>query len=262
MTQTEAETDWIAPLVQSLGELGPIPEGLTIQNRIKDKTHGALKIRSYATDAEARRIAALLQDAAGKIAYPELLGRWRHHLVFRYLALEISEPADTEPDTEFQLGIFLGTLNNQPVVEPSVAELDAEFCGWLDRLQRLALLPGFTTEPLKERYHTSRPLTLPVRLGYWDAMPHNFGWHAGKFVMLDEKHLRPSFPGVGLVKPAFLLSPDKWQRVRFGYGSVASLTVYDRNRTFLEFYYLVAALYFYSLIHVAERVLCRKIPAF
>ncbi len=93
-------------------------------------------------------------------------------------------------------------------------------------------------------------------------MPHNYGWYDGQLLMLDEKHLRPSFPGVGLVKPSFLLSPMDWQQVRAGYTSTASATTYNRNRSFLEFYYLVAALYFYSLIHVAERISLPQNPRF
>ena len=239
MTQ-QPENGWIAPLIQSLGDLGSIPDGLTIQNRVADSPNGPLKIRSFAAEAEAIRLEALLQALDGKISYPELLGRWRHHLVFRYLPLE-TEPGEPERTTAFQLGRFLGTLNTHPVVDTKPADLDGEFSGWLDRLGRLSLLPAFTIEPLKARYLASRPEALPVRLGYWDAMPHNFGWHGGRLQMLDEKHLRPSFPGVGLVKPSFLLAPQDWQQVRAGYASTASPSLYNRNRFFLEFYYLVAA---------------------
>jgi hypothetical protein len=261
VTPDPTETGWITSLIQSLGDLGPIPDGLTVQNKVEDNTHGPLKIRSFAAEDEAARLEALLQDLDGKISYPELLGRWRHHLVFRYLPLE-PEPTDPEQNTAFQMGRFLGTLNTQPAENTTPADLDAEFSAWLDRLGRLSLLPTFTIQPLKDHYLANRPAELPVRLGYWDAMPHNFGWHGGRCLMLDEKHLRPSFPGIGLVKPSFLLSPLDWQQVRAGYASTASATTYNRDRSFLEFYYLVAALYFYSLIHVAGRISLPENPRY
>jgi hypothetical protein len=93
-------------------------------------------------------------------------------------------------------------------------------------------------------------------------MPHNFGWVGNRLTMLDEKHLCPSFPGVGLVKPALLFSQPDWQQVRAGYQSLIPLDLFDQHRPFFELYYLGAALYFYSLVHAAGWVSLAQNPRF
>ncbi len=245
-------------LAQLAGEPGPIPTGLTVLKIVPDSPAGPLKIRIYATETEARRIEILLESLQDTISFPALLGRWENALIFRYVDLE--DPASR--DVYFHLGQFLGTLNARPAPSASGAMLDTEFAGWLGRLQGLALLPASTAAGLLPIYRRIQPAGLPVRLGYWDLMPHNFGWLGGRLAMLDEKHLRPSFPGVGLVKPAFLFSQRDWQEVRRGYASVTPLGAFEAHRPFFELYYLVAALYFYSLVHEAGRVSLAQNPRF
>jgi hypothetical protein len=85
-------------------------------------------------------------------------------------------------------------------------------------------------------------------------MPHNFGVADKTVYLVDEKHIRPSFSGVGLIKPSFLFTSQQWEQVRNGYQNVTSLHLFDQHRPFLEFYYLMVALHFYSLIAEAGRV--------
>ncbi len=262
MKPVESAPDQLQTLARLAGDLGPIPPGLTTHKVLHESPVGPIKVREYATEPEARRMEALLESLQGVIAYPTLLGRWQNSLIFQYVAT--AEPAfpTGERNTYFHLGKFLGTLNAQPASEVSGSALDSEYAGWLDRLAGLDLLPASTSAGLQSLYRQIRPADLPVRLGYWDLMAHNFGWVEGRLTMLDEKHLRPSFPGVGLVKPAFLFARPDWQQVRAGYETAMPLTLFDEHRPFFELYYLVAALYFYSLVHVAGRVSLAQNPRF
>ena len=262
MDMVKEPTSRLQALAQLAGDLGPIPSGLTVHRIIPDSPSGPLKIRAYATETEAQRIESVLMGLQGVIAYPDLLGRWGNSLIFQYVTTEETAIRSGEHNTHFQLGKFLGTLNTRAGGEVSGKALDDEYAGWLDRLQSLDLLPASITAFVKSLYHQIRPGNLPVRMGYWDLMVHNFGWVKDRLTMLDEKHLRPSFPGVGLVKPAFLFPKPAWQQVRAGYESVTPLDLFDEHRPFFDLYYLVAALYFYSLVHAAGWVSLAQNPRF
>ncbi len=262
MDMVKEPTSRLQLLAKLAGDLGTIPPGLTVHRIIPESPSGPIKIRAYATENEAQRLEGMLVDLRGVIAYPDLLGRWQNSLIFRYVATE--EPAFPvgEQNTFFELGRFLGTLNAQPAANVSGSTLDSEYTGWLDRLVGLDLLPASTSAGLQSFYGRVRPAEIPVTLGYWDLMPHNFGWVGNRLTMLDEKHLCPSFPGVGLVKPALLFSQPDWQQVRAGYQSLIPLDLFDQHRPFFELYYLGAALYFYSLVHAAGWVSLAQNPRF
>lgn len=238
-------------IVRAAASSEQAPYGLTHLRVVKDTPVGAVKVRVYASEQEAQEREALLCSLAGKIHFPEILGRCSEALVFRYL--EMDRPADPGGEAEcFELGCFLAVLNSTQA-DVKVIELDQEFAGWMERFGQMRLIPRHNAQKAAVFYQRIRPPELALCLDYWDAMPRNFGWHQGAYTLLDEKHIRPSFPGVGLVKPSFLLPAHSWRQVRAGYASRASLDGFDRYRAFLEFYYLAAALYFYSLISAAGR---------
>ncbi len=240
-------------IVLSAGHLGPVPQGLSLSKIISDTPIGHVKIRAYDSEQSARDRANILDRLAGKVRYPELLGRWKQYLLFRYVALDPGETRSAEPELYRQLGRFLALLHSEEG-HTDAGQLDREFSGWLRRLVQTSILPAKIAHRVQRFYVQTRPNALPVSLDYWDAMPHNFGWMNGTLVLLDEKHLRPSFVGVGLIKPLFLLATPEWKSLQGGYTSVRDLSHFDKYRSFLEFYYLVAALYFYALIGLADRV--------
>lgn len=244
-------SDFSPALLAALDAIPDAPAGLTLNQVFDDPALGKVKIRTYDTETAAARMEALLARLDGAIHLPHLYGRRGRHLIFRYLSL------DTEPDLDgiyFGIGETLGRLNQLPAESTSPSSLADEFAGWMRRFSRMGLLPAKITAQALEVYRRTVPQDAVICLDYWDAMPHNFGWSDGVVYMLDEKHLRPGFFGVGLVKPYFLLPPDGWAQVCRGYAGAASLREFERTQPFLEFYYLAAALYFYSLAIAAGRI--------
>lgn len=255
-------TTVLEEIVSSLSALDPAPDGLTHVRVVKDTRLGAVKVRVYATEAEACEKEALLNRLKGEIDFPKVLGRQQQYLIFRYLDLQTLK--DDSPGLEvcFLVGHFLAVLNSVEEDQTNSQALDQEFMGWMHRLSEMRLIPAPVARKACTYYREKRPVDLPVRLDYWDAMPHNFGLLDGRLIMLDEKHVRPSFPGVGLVKPLFLLPAGHWNSLRQGYESLLSLDLFDRHREFIQFYYLACALSFYSLISSAGRASLGRNPRF
>ena len=249
-------------IISSADVIESAPPNLSSLKVLRSSPVGPVKIRAYATEDEAIAQENLLDNLAGKIVHPELLGRWRQYLVFRYLEAEMPKDGTGDQPSYFQIGRFLGILNTIQKTDTSSQDLDKEFVTWLDRLQAMQILPSKIADKARITYTDTRPPNLPVVLDYWDAMPHNFAWTGEKLYLLDEKHLRPSYPGVGLIKPLFLLSHERWTQVREGYESIASLHTFDQYRPFLAFYYLVVALHFYSLLASAGRAKLLQNPRF
>jgi len=241
-------------LITTSNNSSQAPFGLTLNKVLMDTPLGAVKIRSYASVEDAQKIEALLQKLTKIIESPELLGRWQQYLVFKYLEVEPDEIYSREQATYYGIGKFLANLNTIEMPNTNLEDLDTEFIGWLHRLRATGLLPKWIVKKTAQYYQNFQPENLIVRLDYWDAMPHNFGWVGNKLLLLDEKHLRSSFSGVGLIKLLFLCNLNQWNQIRAGYESVAPLTLFDQQQEFLSFYYLVAALYFYSLAAKAGRL--------
>ncbi len=240
-------------LIHAAGLEHPAPEGLTLSAVLTESPVGPVKIRAYDSESAAQEIEARLLRLAGKILFPELLGRRGRYLIFRYLELPAVESAVEEPELYFQLGRFLGLLHAEPD-QTGPEALDAEYTHWLEKLAERQILPNRLAALAGRAYEDLRPPDLPIRLDYFDAMPHNFGWTDDTLVLLDEKHLRPSFAGAGLVKPSFLCAPAQWQAMRSGYETAGRIALIEKHRAFLEFYYLTAALYFYALASQAGRI--------
>jgi len=260
--QKQENTSEISTIINQAGNLGPIPEGLTVVQIIEDPQFGRIKIRAYETNSAAQQQETLLKSFAGQIQHPQLIGRSGNCLVFQYPDFREQTQKFQDPDFYFQLGKFLGLVNSFNATETTYADLDQELEDWLDRFVAMCLIPKRIADRTRETYYRLRPTEMPICIDYWDAMPHNFAWEEKVLFLLDEKHLRPSYIGVGLVKPMFLLDSEHWGQVRQGYESVLPLSIFDQNIPFLEFYYLLAAIYFYSLIEAAGRVVLATNPRF
>ena len=249
-----SDLKYILKIISSLGEVKQVDEGLTVFRIGNDEAGNPVKIRVYATQGEAKEKEFLLLRLGDIIKFPQLIGRWRNYLVFRYLEIEVGMGLNSNQDSNYSIGYFLGLINANQLNEVPEEDLEDEFSDWLVRLSNMCLIPPWIVEDAKSYYKRYKPKDLPICIDYWDAMVHNFGWIGGEFYLLDEKHLRPSYQGVGLVKPSFLLAEDEWGRVKEGYEKVSSMQSINDNIEFLRFYYLVAALYFYSLSSAAGRV--------
>jgi hypothetical protein len=239
-----------------------IPEGLTSHTIYKDEQLGTFKIRRYDSVESAKTQEQLLLRLEGIASCQNFLGRWEDFLVFQFL--ELPDLGRNDPDDKlfFHIGKFLASINkiDQTGVRPE--QMDEEVSGWLKRFVKLAFLPKRIIPRVTSTYQHLRPSNLTVCIDYWDAMPHNFAVHDENFFLLDEKHLRPSFPFVGLVKPAWFLPIGKYNMVRQGYEREKPLQAFDRHFPFFEFYYLLVALYFYSLAGAAGRISLEQNPRF
>lgn len=244
----------VEELIQMAGEFAAIDEGLTVNRIVQDEFGTWYKIRGYATEDEAKEKELFLQRLAGIVEFPKLIGRWQNFLVFRFISLQDDS---AQPGNEFfyhHLGRFIAAINQFEWEDQRAEKFEQEFASWLTRLEKMRLIPPWIARRCNDYYREIYPLGLPVRLDYWDAMPHNFAIYQGHFTLLDEKHLRPSFMGVGLVKPSLLLDACAWKKFSEGYEKLAPLNFFYEFKPFLLFYYLVAALYFYSLTSAAGRV--------
>lgn len=244
----------IEELILKAGDFGIIDEGLTVNRLVQDESGCWFKIRGYSTEEEAQEKEILLRSLVKSIDFPELIGRWRNFLVFRYLQLDEEESQPHDASFFHNLGKFISTLNRFDWDARGSEDFEKEFDAWLKRLEKMRLIPPWIVRRSTAFYHHTKPDHLPIGLDYWDAMPHNFAVYQGRFIMLDEKHLRPSFQGVGLVKPFLLLDELSWKSLSEGYERLTPMDFFYEFRSFLEFYYLVAALYFYSLTSAAGRV--------
>ncbi len=252
----------LARIIQNARVDENAPEGLTNLTFFNDPLLGKLKIRSYDTEQAAKFQEELLLQLKNRVQFPRLLGRWNHSLVFHYQELENLETEADKQKLLYQIGSFLAQINGISHSGVTPDELDSEVERWLTRFHKMKILQEKTSQKAKQKYYTLRPSQLPVCLDYWDAMKHNFGFSSGNFVVLDEKHLRPSFPGVGLVKPSWFLSTDEYKKIRKGYTENISFDLNVDIKNFLEYYYLLVAIYFYSLASAAKRILPGRNPRF
>jgi len=212
---------------------------------ITTENGASFKVRLYPNEVLAARQEALLQDIQAEVRTPRLVGRLNRYLVFDHIDVEPVQIG--EHNSEVHIGRFLGHLATYLDQNTLVDELDIEFGDWLNVLGKVGFLPERYRKLMIDRYDELRPADPQISIDYWDAMPHNFGWHRDGFILLDEKHLRYSFEGVGLVKPSVLLDEEEFELVLQGYEEITSSDFYRRNYIFLRFYYWVAALYFYAL---------------
>ncbi len=212
---------------------------------ITTKDGASFKVRLYPNEVWAARQEALLQEIQAEVKTPRLVGRSDRYLVFEHMDVEPVQIG--EHDSEIHIGRFLGRLAKYTDESLTVEELDVEFRDWLNVLAKVGFLPKRLRPSMIARYEELRPVDPQICMDYWDAMPHNFGWHRDEFLLLDEKHLRYSFEGVGLVKPSILLDEKEFDSVLKGYEEIASSDFYRTSYSFLRFYYWVAALYFYAL---------------
>ena len=159
----------------------------------------SFKVRLYPNESWAARQEALILKTQVVVKTPRLVGRLDRYLVFEHM--------DVEPvqigvhDSEIQIGRFLGRLTMYSDDSATAEKLDVEFKDWLTVLEKVGFFPKRFREPMIDRYEEFRPVDPQISIDYWDAMPHNFGWYRDEFILLDEKHLRYRFEGVGLIKP-------------------------------------------------------------
>ena len=202
------------------------------------------KVRFYPTEAEAESHEAYLRRASQGLPMSALLGRRGACLVFAWPDI------DPSPHDNFELlagiGEFLAGLGEMACPGTSAEALMGELDVWLNHLEQSRLLSARSRRWVSRRLEATCPERPRVSLEYLDAMPHNFGWIAGKLAMLDEKHLRPSFTGVGLVKPRYILPAAAYKSLRQGFERYCSDEGRSNPDEFLELYYFVYALQFYA----------------
>ena len=205
-----------------------------------------LKVRAYPTESWAMRQEQILRRISGKVRTPELLGRIDRFLVFDHL--EVQEVSgDRALELYDSIGRTLSDLASFRYPATEAEQLDYEVRSWLKDLRQDGFVSAWGEKTLWLEYRRLRPERPQVSLGYWDAMPHNFGQVGDEFVLLDEKHLQPSFEGVGLVKPSLLLRPESFARILAGYRRASSSDFIDEHRGFLKLYYLLGALHYYLI---------------
>ena len=205
-----------------------------------------LKVRAYPTESWAMRQEQILRRIGGKVRTPQLLGRVDRYLVFDHL--EVQEVSgDRALEFYDNIGRTLSDLASFRYPATEAEQLDSEVHTWLKDLRQAGFVSAWGEGTLWLEYRRLRPERPQVSLGYWDAMPHNFGQVGDEFILLDEKHLQPSFEGVGLVKPSLLLRPESFVRVLSGYRRASSTDFIDEHRRFLMLYYLLGALHYYLM---------------
>ncbi len=205
-----------------------------------------LKVRAYPTESWAMRQEQILHRIDGKVRTPELLGRIDRYLVFDHLEVqEVS--ADRALEFYDSIGGTLSDLASFSYPTTEAEQLDSEVQTWLNELRQAGFVSAWGEKTLWLEYRRLRPERPQVSLGYWDAMPHNFGQVGDEIVLLDEKHLQASFEGVGLVKPSLLLLPESFARILASYRRASSSEFIDEHRGFLKLYYLLGALHYYLM---------------
>ena len=238
------------------------PYGLTNHLIYQTDQSGRVKIRVYDQETAAITQQELLQRLVSVVNQPQLLGRMGNTLFFQYFEEQDLDSSDNREQLLYGIGEFLATINKIEETGTSASHMDQEVRSWLERFTHMGFFTQKTGDLLFQKYRELRPDILPVRLDYWDAMPHNFGIISGELVLLDEKHLRPSFPGVGMVKPSWILPPEDFKYIIQGYESKTRNDYFHTHLEFLEFYYLLVALYFYSLAGAAGRIVLGRNPRF
>ncbi len=202
------------------------------------------KVREYPSEEIAAEKEEIIQRVAGTILVPVLIGRLGKYLVFEYIHADDAR-ANLGRKTYFAIGRALGCLADYKEDGSLIDVLDIEFNNWLEQLIRVGFLSSQVAAKADMAYQALKPAIPRLCLDYWDVMPHNFGWHGEQLYLLDEKHLRLSFEGVGLIKPSLVLQAQDWDAVLAGYQSVRPTAFFSQQRRFLQLYYLVGALNFY-----------------
>lgn len=217
---------------------------LPIRTTVQSAEGQTFKVRIYPTVEWATKQERALKKIGAIIVAPLLHGRVGQSLIFEHLeaadATELSIPRAGRA-----IGVALGRLSNLGAADTSPDELDKEFESWLLEFEELGLVTSFASDSIRSAYQSLRPDNAAIGMDYWDAMPHNFGWIGDELVLLDEKHLRESYIGVGLVKPSFFLDSESFTEMLAGFSESAAASLFADNRRFLELYYCGAALHYY-----------------
>lgn len=204
------------------------------------------KVRTYATEAEAKEKESLLTRIGSSVRVQPILGRAGNSLVFAYLQVE---PGDVSEHPAFfrQVGMTLAYLEGFREAPSRSAEVDETFNGWLRHLSRSGFVSPWAVRKAARLYKALRPREPRVCVVYLDAMPPNFGWVDGELYLLDEKHFKLGYEGISLIKPYLAMPHERWQEVREGYAGERSMASVQVHWEFLKLYYLAFSLYFYAL---------------
>lgn len=216
---------------------------LPLRTTVRSGDDKVFKVRIYPTAEWANRQEKALDRIEGIIPTPPLYGRVGQTLIFEHLDVDATELSI--PGAARSIGEALGRISNSGGADTSTGKLDAEFEAWLEEFEELALITSSAADSIWRAYQSLRPTNPAIGMDYWDAMPHNFGWRDGELVLLDEKHLRESYIGVGLVKPSFFLDAESFSEMLAGFSENAAASLFADNRQFLELYYSGAALHYY-----------------
>lgn len=217
---------------------------LPVKAIVRARSGRAMKVRVYPTAQWAADQQTLLSAIEEEVRLPRSLGRIGQVLFFEHLDLEEDAEAGWV-DISREIGTFLARLWRTGAVDSGSEDLDREFASWLIEFADRGLISPSMSDQIWSKYQELRPDEPATGLDYWDAMPHNFGLGEDELVLLDEKHLRGSYIGVGLVKPSFFLDGESFAAMLAGFSEYASKNPYADHRRFLELYYAGAALHYY-----------------
>jgi hypothetical protein len=217
---------------------------LPIWLTVRESEDQRYKVRIYPSAQQAARQQEALAAIRGIAASLPLLGRVDQVLIFEHLESASFEEVGILRAAR-DIGAFLGRISRQQIPHYSADELDAELAAWVEEFEQMGFVSNTAAEHVRRRYLQLRPTDSELGMDYWDAMPHNFGWRDSKLVLFDEKHLRTSFIGVGLIKPSFFLDASSFSAMLTAFADTAQGDAYAQHRKFLELYYSCAALHYY-----------------
>jgi hypothetical protein len=239
----EGDLQAILALARRQAGSPPVP-WLLPRKAIVERGAQRWKVRFYPTEAEAALQETYLALAGPAARMPSLVARRGECLVFEWP--ELDPPSGSDPHLMEGIGEFLGSLSGIACPGASSQALMDEVACWLDRLEDVRLISVRARRWIWRRLSGLGHEHARVSLEYLDAMPHNFGSMAGELVMLDEKHLRPSFTGAGLVKPRCILPAASYRSLREAYDRRVGNAELGDPEAFLEIYYFIHALHFYA----------------
>lgn len=193
------------------------------------------KIRAYLNRQAAKRQKSLLDQAPQLFA--KCFGQFGRFLILEY----VEGSGHKNVSEEFAaLGHFIAEI-----AKVKTRQMDeSDFDSWCDDLLKARIFTLRTISLVRRYYVEAQKLQVRWRLGYFDAMPANFVFKAGRPISIDEKHLRLGPEGISLIKPQSKLPSEAFSRILNAYCSTSHFDRFDdlKYREFLTFYYLIYGL--------------------
>lgn len=198
------------------------------------------KVRAYPDPQKAQLQLEFLKKS--ECLFAPCRGQVERFLVFEFLDGRIVD-ANEAPS---RLGLFLAKLTALKV-EPLNALFQNQFDGWCHDIECAGIFRPQTIDLICSYYERVARQGIRWNVEHYDAMPRNFVLlDDGRFLSIDEKHLRVGPRGVSFVKLTWDLPPSISAKIKTCY--VKETHTAELNESwyleFLEFYYLVYSLAF------------------